>query len=188
MAINKKVHIIILQGGIKMYQDHYNMYNPYYKNYGLNYRNMESQIDNAETITLRKAIMLINKSVQDEKDDEIFYDNLIEQAPTTKEKDIIKGIRDDEIKHNQILRNLYYEFTGQTLASQEQIMPKILKSNIDYKTNLENALFGELDAVVKYRRILGAMPSGNSYTLLMSIMTDELRHANKYNFLIQNAK
>ena len=72
MAINKKVHIIILQGGIKMYQDHYNMYNPYYKNYGLNYRNMESQIDNAETITLRKAIMLINKSVQDEKDVEIF--------------------------------------------------------------------------------------------------------------------
>lgn len=67
-------------------------------------------------------------------------------------------------------------------------MPKILKSNIDYKANLENALFGELDAVVKYRRILGAMPSGNSYTLLMSIMTDELRHANKYNFLIQNAK
>ena len=32
------------------------------------------------------------------------------------------------------------------------------------------------------------MPSGNSYTLLMSIMTDELRHASKYNFLIQNAK
>ena len=32
------------------------------------------------------------------------------------------------------------------------------------------------------------MPSGSSYTLLMSIMTDELRHANKYNFLIHNAK
>lgn len=67
-------------------------------------------------------------------------------------------------------------------------MPNISKNNMDYKTNLENALFGELNAVVKYRRILGTMPSGNSYTLLMSIMTDELRHASKYNFLIQNAK
>ena len=28
----------------------------------------------------------------------------------------------------------------------------------------------------------------DEYTLLMSIMTDELRHASKYNFLIHNAK
>ena len=48
-------------------------------------------------------------------------------------------------------------------------------SNKDYKSNLEKALFGELDAVVKYRKIMGTMPSGNSYTLIMSIMTDELR-------------
>ena len=59
---------------------------------------------------------------------------------------------------------------------------------MDYKSNLEKALFGELDAVSKYRKILGTMPSGSSYTLLMSIMTDELRHASKYNFLIQNTK
>ena len=59
---------------------------------------------------------------------------------------------------------------------------------MDYKSNLEKALFDELDAVAKYRKILGTMPSGNSYTLLMSIMTDELRHASKYNFLITKCK
>ena len=53
--------------------------------------------------------------------------------------------------------------------------------------NLEKALFGELDAVEKYRRILGTMPSGDSYTLIMSILTDELRHASKYNYLIHKA-
>ena len=63
-----------------------------------------------------------------------------------------------------------------------------INNNMNYKENLEKALFGELDAVSKYRKIMGIMPSGNSYTLLMSIMTDELRHANKYNFLIHNAK
>ena len=61
-----------------------------------------------------------------------------------------------------------------------------VQNNMDYKSNLEKALFGELDAVAKYRKILGTMPSGSSYTLLMSIMTDELRHASKYNFLIHN--
>ena len=62
------------------------------------------------------------------------------------------------------------------------------ESKLSYKELLEKALFGELDAVVKYRKILGKMPSGDSYILLMSIMTDEIKHANKYNFLIATAK
>ena len=61
-------------------------------------------------------------------------------------------------------------------------------NQMSYKENLEKALFGELDAIKKYRKIMGTMPSGKSYTLLMSIMTDEIRHANKYNFLIQMQK
>lgn len=170
-----------------MYPDYYNMYNQYYGGYEPNYRSSEPlQLNSEEIITLNQAINLIKKSVGDEKEDEMFYDILIEQAPTEKEKNIIKSIREDERKHNQILRRLYYEFTGQVLPI--DILTNEQKNNMDYKSNLEKALFGELDAVDKYRKILGTMPSGNSYTLLMSIMTDELRHASKYNFLIQNVK
>ena len=170
-----------------MYPDYYNMYNPYYGGYEPNYRSSElPQFNSGEIITLNQAIALIKQSVGDEKEDEMFYDILIEQAPTDKEKNIIKSIRNDERKHTQILRELYYEFTGQILP--QDTLSNNEKNNIDYKSNLEKALFGELDAVAKYRKILGTMPSGNSYTLLMSIMTDELRHASKYNFLIQNAK
>lgn len=79
---------------------------------------------------------------------------------------------------------MYYEFTGQMLPI--DTLSNNVQNNMDYKSNLEKALFGELDAVAKYRKILGTMPSGSSYTLLMSIMTDELRHASKYNFLIHN--
>lgn len=169
-----------------MYSDYYNMYNQYYGVYEPNYRSSDAQPDSGEIITLNQAIALIRKSVGDEKEDEIFYDTLIQQAPKKNEKDIIRSIRDDERKHNQILRRLYYEFTGQMLPT--DTLSNEQKNNMDYKSNLEKALFGELDAVAKYRKILGTMPSGNSYTLLMSIMTDELRHASKYNFLIQNAK
>ncbi len=169
-----------------MYSDYYNMYNQYYGVYEQNYRSSDPQLDSGEIITLNQAIALIRKSVGDEKEDEIFYDTLIQQAPTENEKDIIRSIRDDERKHNQILRRLYYEFTGQMLPT--DTLSNKQNNNMDYKSNLKNALFGELDAVAKYRKILGTMPSGNSYTLLMSIMTDELRHASKYNYLIQNAK
>lgn len=162
-----------------MYPDYYNMYNPYS-------RTNEMQVVNQEEIiTLNQAIELIRQSVGDEREDEMFYDILIKQAPTEKEKEMIRSIRDDERKHNQILRRLYYEFTGQMIP--ESSFSMSANDDTDYKENLEKALFGELEAVKKYRKIMGQMPSGNSYTLLMSIMTDELRHANKYNFLIHKA-
>lgn len=165
----------------------YNMYDEYYGFNGYNYRSSEpANMYNEEIITLNQAIESIRESVGDEREDELFYDNLIKQAPTEKEKEIIRSIRDDEKKHNQILRELYYDFTGQVIPVNTAATN--IDTKLTYKENLEKALFGELDAVVRYRRIMGTMPSGNSYTLLMSIMTDELRHANKYNFLIQNAK
>lgn len=167
-----------------MYSNFYDMYNQYYDFNNLNYRNNNQQSNIDEIITLNQAIELIKKSVSDEREDELFYNNLINQAPSEKEKNIIKSIRDDERKHNEILRQLYYEFTGQKLGEDKSI--KQLNNNLNYWENLEKALFGELDAVAKYRKILGTMPDGNSYTLLMSIMTDELRHACKYNFLICN--
>ena len=166
-----------------MYSD-YNMYNQYYA--VSNPIGNQIPINNEEIITLNQAIELIRKSVGDEKEDEMFYDTLINQAPTGKEKEIIRSIRNDERKHNQILRRLYYEFTGGLLPQDNS--KNVANNTMKYKANLEKALFGELGAVEKYRRIMGAMPNKNSYTLLMSIMTDELRHANKYNFLIHNAK
>ena len=175
-----------------MYPD-YNMNNLYYGFNDFNYRedyeyrNMnQNNIYNNEIITLNQAIELIRQSVSNEREDELFYDRLLEQASTDKEKEIITSIRNDERKHNKILRDLYYNFTGQVIQA-DKSMPNINNTST-YQENLEKALFGELDAVVKYRKILGTMPSGNSYTLLMSIMTDELRHASKYNFLIHNAK
>ena len=168
-----------------MYPNYYNMYNPYY-NFDNENRHMDKDAGNEELITLNEAIELIRKSVEDEKEDELFYDILIQQAPSEKEKSIIRGIRDDEIKHNHILKRLYYEFTGQMLP--ESTLKNNENQNMDYKSNSEKALFGELDAVSKYRKIMGVMPNGNSYTLLMSIMTDELRHANKYNYLIHHAR
>ena len=146
----------------------------------------QPNIYNDEIITLSQAIELIRQSVRNEREDKLFYNRLLEQAPTEKDKEIITGIRNDERKHNKILRDLYYNFTGQVIQPDMSI-PNINNTST-YQENLEKALFWELDAVVKYRRILGTMPSGNSYTLLMSIMTDELRHASKYNFLIHNAE
>ena len=98
------------------------------------------------------------------------------------DQEIIRHIRDEERSHNQILRQLYFEFTGQLLP-QEQIT-KDSQVSTNYQSNLEKAFFGEIGAVQKYRKIMSAMPTSVSYGLLMSIMTDELTHADQFNFLL----
>ena len=190
-----------------MFQD-FNSYNQFYgvngafSNQGFNANNLSNGFDframnggmnNEEVIGFSQAVNLIRQSVADEREDEMFYDELIKKAQTEQEKKIISGIRDDERKHNRILRELYFGFTGQMVQ-----MPGVQGSNdgsqmvladgLSYKAGLEKALFGELEAVVKYRRIMGVMPSGSSYTLLMSIMTDEVRHSAMFNYLIHIAK
>ena len=160
-------------------------YNNYYSIFRGNRQDMINFEE--ELITPYQAIELIRKSIGDERNDELFYDRLIEQAPTEKEKSIIQDIRDNEKKHNMILREVYYDFTGQMLQNNMNMMQENMQNNLSYTENLEKALFGELEAVNKYRKILSAMPQGKCYTLIMSTMTDELRHSAKYNYLIHMA-
>ena len=164
------------------------MYSDYNNYYCIFRGNRQDMINfEEELITPYQAIELIRKSIGDERNDELFYDRLIEQAPTEKEKSIIQDIRDNEKKHNMILREIYYDFTGQMLQNNMNMMQENMQNNLSYTENLEKALFGELEAVNKYRKILSAMPQGKCYTLVMSIMTDELRHSAKYNYLIHMA-
>ena len=125
---------------------------------------------------------MIKASIASEKDDEIFYSVLLSQAPTEEDKKIIMSIINDEKKHNKMFKELYQELTKQTLP--QSMMSRSNNSSSEYLKNLEKALFGELAAVEKYRQIMAAMPDKKKYSMLMEIMTDELKHANKYNFLI----
>lgn len=138
-----------------------------------------------ELITLPEAKKLIFESIAGEKEDELFYQQLLQQATTVEERKIIAGIRDDEKKHRRILRKIYAQMTGELVN--EEIMMEETAYIQDYQKNLQKALFGELAAVEKYRKIMAHM-AGDHYTLLMAIMTDEIRHASMYNYLLCRKK
>lgn len=141
----------------------------------------EDDVIGEELITLPEAKELIFQSIASEKEDEMFYQQLLQQAPSAAEKEIIAGIRDDEKKHRRILRKIYQEITDQMVT--DDMMIQEMNYALDYEKNLQKALFGELAAVQKYRKIMANM-AGHYYPLLMAIMSDELRHANMYNFLL----
>ena len=165
----------------------YNEYNNRYSyNYGYGYprKNRNNTVVDDEIISLNTAIEQVKSSIGDEKKDELFYEQLINMAPDESSRDIISSIRDDEKKHNEILRFVYSNITGEVVESPDEI---ITLDEMTYIDSLEKAFLGEFAAVKKYRRIMGAMPNSKMHTLLMAIMTDEIRHASLYNYLIHKS-
>lgn len=155
-------------------------------------REMNSQLpwvlnfqDKSFQYNLNIAIQKIKQSVQDERDDETFYDALIKLVPNEESKRIIESIRDDERIHNRLLRKMFTDLTGVVLPT-ANIEPSKENTNLTYIKGLEQALFGELKAVEKYREIMTYMPNMDLHNMAFYILTDEMKHANKYNFLITN--
>ncbi|NRT86674.1 ferritin-like domain-containing protein [Clostridium beijerinckii] len=131
---------------------------------------------------LQIAIQGAKKAIQGEREDELFYDYLISEAPTNEEKEIISSIRDDERRHNMLFRGIYEDFTGDmdAIMGDEEEDFEVPES---YLEGIKKALFGELAAVERYRAIRRGLPEGVYRDVLFDIITDELKHASKYNYL-----
>nr|WP_308167560.1 ferritin-like domain-containing protein [Clostridium estertheticum] len=129
---------------------------------------------------LQEALVGVKEAVQGEREDELFYDYLISVAPTREEKAIIISIRDDERKHNSLFRKIYKDFTGMEVSTAGENTFEKPSSYID---GIKKALFGELRAVEKYRAIRRALPMGPYRDVLFDIITDEIKHSSKYNYL-----
>jgi len=128
-----------------------------------------------------KALMLIKEAVQDERNDELFYDYLISAAPTEEQKKIITSIRDDERTHRMLFREIYKAFTGMEIpmTSDEQFVKPA-----SYKEGVRKAVFGELSALEKYRIIREGLPSRMYRDVVFRILTDEMKHATKYTYIL----
>lgn len=129
---------------------------------------------------LQKSLALIFEAVQGEKEDRLFYEYLISVAPTQEDKEIISSIRDDEIRHNLMFKKMYKDFTGQEVMD---VTEEGFKKPVSYTDGIQQALFGELKAVEKYREIRKGLPDRQNRDVVFEILTDEIKHAAKYNFL-----
>lgn len=125
------------------------------------------------------ALSLIRQAVAGEAEDRMFYTWLLGQAPSD-DRQIITGIRDNEITHNALFRQLYYEITGSMVPQSggEEFAPPA-----NYCEGIARALLGEQNAVQKYRKILYAMQSRVHINVMTEIITDEIRHGLLYNYL-----
>lgn len=126
-----------------------------------------------------EALKLISESVAGEREDELFYDYLLSIAPED-QKEIITSIRDDERKHVMMFREIYWQVTGQDLPPS---IDESFEKPKNYCDGISKALFGELAAVERYRRILFGFEFLPYRNMITEIYTDELKHSTKWNYL-----
>lgn len=126
-----------------------------------------------------EALRLIVESVNGEREDELFYDYLLSVAPSN-QKSIIISIRNDERKHNKLLRELYWQLTGRDIPPGPE--PEF-ETPASYCDGIQRSIFGELSAVERYRKILFGLEFLPYRNIVTEIYTDELKHATKWNYL-----
>ncbi len=129
---------------------------------------------------LEAALMTVRQAIEGEAEDGVFYEYLISVAPSQEDKDIIMGIRNDEMKHYKLFRQLYFDITGEKLPA---VQGAAFHQSVSYCEGLKKALLGEQNAVVKYRKVLFAMRNRRHINMMTEIITDELRHLGLYNYL-----
>lgn len=129
---------------------------------------------------LQGALTLIRQAVAGENEDRMFYTWLIEHAASSEDKQIISGIRDNEIGHYALFKQIYFELTGMEVPQTqgEQFTPPA-----SFCEGIGKALLGEQNAVQKYRKIWYAMETRIHINMLAEIITDEIRHGILYSYL-----
>lgn len=131
---------------------------------------------------LKKALESIRNSTLNEAEDDAFYKYLISIAPDEEAREFINKIREDEEKHGVLLREVYYDLTGIQIPKNN--IPSQTQLSVSFLEGLKNAFKGEITAMERYRTILKSMSKRQNYDKIFEIMTDEMKHATKYNYLI----
>ncbi len=130
---------------------------------------------------VHRSLGLIIEALGDETHDRMFYQYLLQMAPDKKQSEIIESIRNDEIKHFKMFRMIYEEITCEHPCNQQQ--GEEFERPESYCDAIEKAIFGELDAVELYRKIMFGLCLQRHRDMLFEIITDEMKHSVKWNFL-----
>lgn len=133
---------------------------------------------------LNNLITGIKNSIENEAEDETMYAMLAKLAPNDEQRDVILDIQSNEMLHGKIFKKIFNELTGVILQDTVSNTSKMSTTNTNYMDTLKEAFMGELMAIERYRELLAYAPNMEIYSMIMYVMTDEIRHALKYNYLM----
>ncbi len=132
----------------------------------------------------RKILDLLIEALTDEQKDFVYYGKLMNMARSQEDKDIIRDIQMDEQKHFMLLSDIYYKLTGRKPKIEAEVKP----IGRDLLAEYEKSIFGELGGNEFYRKLYFAFMNVQFRDIIFELMSDEMAHAVKFNYLYSKNK
>lgn len=133
--------------------------------------------------SFNRALDLVREEIQDKTTAELLCDYLISIAPTQEEKDIMISIRDDEITHRKLLKEIYRYYTCEEIQNTNNENFIILSSYIE---GINKAIFDKLNYMDNYKFIGSHLSNTADMDTMFRILTDEMKNLTKYNYILNN--
>lgn len=131
-----------------------------------------------------EIITMLKDVIKEKKYDRVLYDNLLKQASNYKEVDIITSIIDEEQKHTNTLQRIYKEITGKNIIFEDRYE----KVDTNYLDGLKKAFDTKMTKLSKYRSLRACLPNNLYRDIIFDILIEELEHADKYHYILNNYK
>ncbi len=130
------------------------------------------------------VLQMILSAIEQENYDMMYYNQLLNYTTDEEEKEVLRRIYLDDIKHFNLLKELYKCLTDEPISfdyDEIEIGDNITK---EFKNSFEQ----KLENVELYRNILKSFLDTCIRDMLFEIITDEQMHAQKLNNLYNNRR
>jgi len=130
-----------------------------------------------EMVKTKSVIDLIVKAMKSERHDAVKYKIMMEMTFDLDVRKQTKFAYDDEIKHYQMFRQIYYQLTGR--VENIPLPTKIEKYN-NIMDAVKSSIEGENEALDLYRDIYALLTNPKMKDMVFEVITDEIEHANRF--------
>ncbi|WP_238881850.1 cytochrome b5 domain-containing protein [Clostridium sp. YIM B02551] len=131
--------------------------------------------------SVEEVLVIIEKSFDNQQEDEIAYNYLMALSQTEEEKSILISIRDDNLKHDGFLREIYAFY-------KKQCAPMLRSSDCTYSEayipQIKKARLSEMENVYRYRNIMTGLTDKYYRDMMLEALTDCIIHLSKYDYIL----
>lgn len=132
-----------------------------------------------------KILTMLDEAITDEMKGYEYYKRLQPMFDDTKDKETMRHISLDEMKHRKILEDLYQKISG-TEAPTFKVDDISISRNL--LVELAKSIMNEYDDSEFYRKLYFMLQNPEYRDMILEIMTDEQNHAGKLNYLYSKYK
>lgn len=132
-----------------------------------------------------KLLTMMDEALLSEEEGYQYYRKLQNMINDSQDKEVVRHISLDEMKHKRMIEDLYNKISG---VKAPYLKPEEPKLSRNISAELSKSILNEYDEAEFYRRLLLMLKDPEYRDMLFEILTDEQAHGGKLNYLYSKYK